>query len=49
MRNSVFPAADGLEGHTELFGKLVLRHGFGAAEGTDVITDVQFHDTFLSV
>ena len=49
IRSAVFPAADGLEGNSELFGKLVLRHIGGAAEIAEVLSDVQFHDGSLSL
>ena len=39
----VFPAADGLEGNTELVGKGFLRHILLAAKAAEIVTDVQFH------
>ena len=49
VRSAVLPAADGLKGHAELCGKLVLGHIGGTAETAEIISNVQFHDGFLSL
>ena len=43
---TVLPAADGLEGNTELFGKCFLCHVVFPTQTSDVFTDVQFHVLF---